>query len=106
MEPDDKDFINITVANIADDYSTAEPFDISKYITNIDVSGDDTFDFILDTHTRYDNSYGVVPVPENPTVYTSYEQRELHEKYPALQKAWEDYLNMYNLTQGEPPIVD
>jgi hypothetical protein len=47
-----------------------------------------------------------MPEKDSPSVYTSFEQREQHEKYPALKKAWEDYLNMYNLTQGDPPIVD
>lgn len=53
-----------------------------------------------------DTTYNICPTDLEPTVYTSYEQRAQHEKYPALQKAWEDYLTMYALTKGEPPIVD
>lgn len=53
-----------------------------------------------------DSTYGLTPENTNPEVYTSYVQREQHDKYPALKKAWDDYIAMYNMTQGEPPIVD
>lgn len=56
--------------------------------------------------TDIDYTYGVSPEATNPEVYTSHEQRAQHEKYPALKKAWEDYLHMYNLTKGDAPIVD
>lgn len=56
--------------------------------------------------TLSDSTYDVKPTERNPEVYTSHEQREQHDKYPALQKAWEDYIAMYNLTKGEPPYVD
>lgn len=70
----------------------------------IDVAANDN-NFIVDDIFA-DSTFGVTPTEKEPTVYTSYEQREQHEKYPALQKAWEDYLAMYALTKGEPPIVD
>lgn len=65
-----------------------------------------TINFDVSASTYSDISYGISPEASNPEIYTSHEQRERHEKYPALQKAWEEYLNMYNLTHGEPPIVD
>lgn len=99
MDPDD--FTKYQVVCDNTDYSV--DLDISKY--TITVTGDDTFNW-LNVDEKYDNSYSIVPESNNPTIYTSFEQREQHDKYPALKKAWEDYLNMYNLTQGDPPIVD
>lgn len=62
--------------------------------------------FELDDSVYTDISYGVAPEENNPEIYTSHEQREQHDKYPALKKAWDDYLAMYNLSRGEPPYVD
>jgi hypothetical protein len=106
MDPDDNMNFNITVSgdtNVTEDYNVV---DISKYTINI--SDDDTFQWAVDDidTVKYDNTYSIMPEKDSPSVYTSFEQREQHEKYPALKKAWEDYLNMYNLTQGDPPIVD
>lgn len=108
MNPDDNMNFQITC-----DVDVNGSLDVSEYsISNIDlskytisVSGDDTFNW-LDDSVKYDNTFSVIPEKDNPSVYTSFEQREQHDKYPALKKAWEDYLNMYNLTQGEPPVVD
>jgi hypothetical protein len=106
MENDDNMNVSITVNGDLDvtEAYTIDDLDLDKYIINI--TKDDAFRWNLDTGSSYDNSFGIIPEAAHPTVYTSYEQRALHEKYPALQKAWEDYLNMYNLTQGDPPIVD
>ena len=80
--------------------STTTP---SISIGNISVSTFD--DFIFDT-SIIDTTYNIQPSDNEPSVYTSHEQRQQHEKYPALEKAWNDYLAMYALTKGEPPIVD
>jgi hypothetical protein len=102
MENDDVTKYQVVCdTSVTDDYSV--DLDLSKY--TISVSGDDTFTW-LDDSVKYDNTFSIMPESNHPAVYTSYEQREQHEKYPALKKAWDDYLNMYNLTQGEPPIVD
>jgi hypothetical protein len=100
MEPEDNlDYITVDTG----------PSSIS-WVDAITVTPDDTetysINFDLSDSVYTDISYGVTPEENIPSVYTSYEQREQHEKYPALKKAWEDYLNMYNLTQGDPPIVD
>lgn len=108
MDPDDNMNFQITCdtavnddLNITEEYSV--DVDLSKY--TISITGDDTFTW-LDDSVKYDNTFSIMPEKENPSVYTSFEQREQHEKYPALKKAWEDYLNMYNLTHGDPPIVE
>jgi hypothetical protein len=106
MDPEDNMNVSITLSgdiSVTEEYNVSD-IDLSKYIINI--TSDDTYEWAVDTGTSYDNSFGIIPEVAQPTVYTSYEQRALHEKYPALKKAWEDYLNMYNLTQGEPPIVE
>lgn len=67
-------------------------------------ANDNDFNIVFDDFS--DTSFDVKPMENEPAVYTSHEQREQHEKYPALQKIWEDYLAMFALTKGEPPIVD
>lgn len=100
MDPDDdKEFEWLTDIENEGDISwtsinPASPLDI----VNIKID--------LDESIYSDISYGISPVDTAPAVYTSYEQREKHEKYPALKKAWEDYLNMFTLTEGEPPNVN
>jgi hypothetical protein len=97
----DKDEINKLFESLTlDDVTTsihtpiASPgvgtYDIEWSISNIDI----------------DTTYDIQPEESSPEVYTSHEQRIQHDKYPALQKAWEDYLNMYNLTKGSPPNVE
>lgn len=104
MDPEDNMNYQITcdIANSFDE-CTVSDIDLSKY--RISVTGDDTFSWI-DDGSKYDSTFSILPEKNNPSVYTSFEQREKHNKYPALQKAWEDYVNMYNLTEGEPPIVE
>lgn len=90
--------------------------DVSKFIQEyIEVVDTDTTydsDVTIDigniswTISDSDSSFNIVPEDTSPEIYTSHEQRDQHEKYPALKKAWEDYLSMYNLTKGDPPIVD
>lgn len=90
--------------------------DVSKFIQEyIEVVDTDTTydsDVTIDigniswTISDSDISFNIVPEDTSPEIYTSHEQRDQHEKYPALKKAWEDYLSMYNLTKGDPPIVD
>lgn len=97
MDPDDFKFTDETViedTQTSDDVS----WNISPSFVNINID--------LNDSVYTDISYGVSPEENNPEIYTSYEQREQHDKYPALKKAWEDYLNMFNLTKGDPPIVD
>lgn len=109
MDPDDFTKYQITCDTVINEDITVAheeysvDIDLSKY--TISISGDDTFSWIDDS-VKYDNTFSIIPEKDNPSVYTSFEQREQHDKYPALKKAWEDYLNMYNLTQGEPPIVE
>ena len=93
----DEDDIEAIIANIANDpgsftWSTAP--DNDNYLD---------FKIVADEYSDY--SFGISQDPLEKAIYTSYEQREQHDKYPALQKAWEDYLAMYALTKGEPPIV-
>jgi hypothetical protein len=106
MDPDDNMNYQITFDVVEYDEAeyTVSNVDIGNY--SINVTSDDSFDFILNTKSQYDNTFSVVPEKDNPSIYTSFEQREQHDRYPALKKAWEDYLNMYNLTQGDPPIVE
>lgn len=108
MDPDDNMNYQVTfdVSDSPDltEYTTVSDVDFSKY--NISITSDDTFDFVLDIKSQYDNTFSIIPEKDNPSIYTSFEQREQHDRYPALKKAWEDYLNMYNLTQGDPPIVE
>jgi len=102
MDPDDVIKYQVVCdTTTAEDYSV--DFDPDKY--TITITGDDTFNWLNDS-VKYDNTFSIIPEKDNPSVYTSFEQREQHDKYPALKKAWEDYLNMYNLTQGDPPIVE
>lgn len=85
----------------ANDYT----IDTSKWSISPGVSiNDSSWSVVFDDYN--DRSYGVLPIENNPAVYTSHVQREQHDKYPALKKAWEDYISMYNITQGEPPNVD
>lgn len=77
-------------------------YDPSSATFTIAVSGDTGMDYL----NINDYTYGVSPLSNEPTVYTSYEQREAHSKYPALEKSWQDYLAMYALSKGEPPIVE
>lgn len=97
MDPDDFKFIDgiIEEGNTSNDVSWAS---VTPSFVNINID--------LDDSVYTDISYGVAPEENNPAIYTSYEQREQHDKYPALKKAWEDYLAMFNLTKGEPPVVD
>jgi hypothetical protein len=100
MNPDD----TITVGNVSYqlDYDNVDSASISWSGINLDVDDDDyKIDFNIS-----DASYDIVSTGTNAEIYTSYQQREQHDKYPALQKAWDDYIAMYNLTKGEPPIVD
>ena len=94
-------------------YDSNSTYDYTEHkitwnISNANVSyvaaNDNDFNIVFDD--LIDTSFGVKPVDNEPAVYTSYEQREQHEKYPALQKIWEDYLAMFALTKGEPPNVD
>lgn len=84
-------------AETSDVYSWVSPTPIASPGVTIDTSDWDIFT---------DKSYGVQPEEINSEIYTSHEQRKRHDKYPALQKAWEDYIHMYNITNGEPPNVD
>lgn len=101
MNPDDDITITISgdLSHIDNMNTNGSGYTID--ISNITYNG---WEF-LDVDTN-DHSFGVIPDINNPSIYTSHEQREQHNRYPALQKAWEDYVNMYNLTQGEPPIVE
>ena len=54
----------------------------------------------------WDTTYDLKPETNEPAVYTSHEQRVRHEQYPAVQKAWEDYLTLFALSNGEPPFVE
>lgn len=108
MDPDDNMNYQITfdVSNSPDvtEYTTVSDIDLSNY--TVTITGDDVFDWLPNDSVKYDNTFSIIPEKDNPSIYTSFEQREQHDKYPALKKAWEDYLNMYNLTQGDPPIVE
>ena len=103
MDPDDNMNNGIIAYPIDTSDYTISDVDLVKY--TITVTGDDTFSW-GDDGSKYDSTFSIMPEKDSPSVYTSFEQREQHDKYPALKKAWEDYLNMYNLTQGDPPIVD
>jgi hypothetical protein len=103
MDPDDNMNNGIIAYPIDTSDYTISDVDLGKY--TITVTGDDTFSWV-DDGSKYDSTFSIMPEKDSPSVYTSFEQREQHDKYPALKKAWEDYLNMYNLTQGDPPIVD
>lgn len=119
MDPEDKIDItdllseNITWSGGSNDSYDATPEYVynSKLTWNVTfanvsnvASNDNTVDIMFDDFS--DTSFDVKPMENEPAVYTSHEQREQHEKYPALQKIWEDYLAMFALTKGEPPIVD
>ena len=97
MDPDDFKFIDEIVeeSDISNDISWVS---ITPSFSNINIFQDESI--------YTDISYGVSPEENNPAIYTSYEQREQHDKYPALKKAWEDYLTMFNLSKGEPPFVE
>jgi hypothetical protein len=109
MGGDDDDFETI-LANIA-----SATISISPGVTVGDddtdftwtITGDDNgFDLGNITLNNYDDvTYSIKQVENEPAIYTSDVQREQHEKYPALQKLWDDYLLMYALTKGEPPVV-
>lgn len=94
----DEDDIEAIIANIANDPGS--------FTWSVTPDNDNNIDFkiIMDEYSDY--SYNITPLPNEEAIYTSQQQREQHEKYPALQKAWEDYLAMFALTKGEPPIVD
>jgi hypothetical protein len=96
MEPDENKVTWTVVADQTEDevFYDYDSSDFKITFANIDINYDN------------DSTYGVVPEENNPLLYTSYEQREQHDKYPALKKAWEDYVKMFNLTKGEPPVVD
>ena len=102
MENDDD--ITITISGDLDIIDNVMNNDGSAYSLDISNITQSAWEF-LDVDST-DQTFSIVPEDNNPSIYTSYEQREKHNKYPALQKAWEDYVNMYNLTQGEPPIVE
>lgn len=108
MDPDDNMNYQITfdVSDSLDvtEYTTVSDIDLSNY--TVTITGDDAFDWLPNDSVKYDNTFSIIPEKDNPSIYTSFEQREQHDRYPALKKAWEDYLNMYNLTQGDPPIVE
>lgn len=106
MEDDDLEKL-LNQWAVTEDDSKNHSFSISPGVTieENDVSWiSPSFKIICDEYS--DSSYGVHPEFDNPTIYTSHEQREQHDKYPALKKAWEDYLAMYNITKGNPPNVD
>ena len=94
MESDDNINWNVIIDQPEDEIYEYDPKDFKITFADLNISYDN------------DSTYGVTPVEDNPEIYTSHKQRERHEKYPVLQKAWEEYLNMYNLTHGEPPNVD
>lgn len=123
MDPEDKIHVNdLTTGNIvkwtdyvydADapgggDYDSSNAGTINTAAWNITFSSvsanDNDFNIVLDDFS--DTTFSITPVENEPAVYTSHEQREQHDKYPALQKMWEDYLTMFALTKGEPPIVE
>lgn len=126
MDPEDKiDISELPSENItwsgggssdSYNYDSAPPYEYNGKVTwtsspgptvfvdNIVSPANDNFNFVFDD--LIDTSFDVKPMENEPAVYTSHEQREQHEKYPALQKIWEDYLAMFALTKGEPPIVD
>jgi hypothetical protein len=94
---------NITTSGDLDDGSDYITIDFSDRANTIDIN---SWTAISPSGVTYDTTFGLYPDDINREIYTSHEQRCRHEEYPALKKAWDDYLNMYNLTHGEPPIVD
>lgn len=113
MDPDDlaNDSIEAIIANITVNSSKLPNANVDDFFWAVTGDGSDyysspNFKIYVDQLNDNDSSYGVVPMDNEPAIYTSYEQREQHDKYPALQKLWEDYLAMYALTKGDPPIVD
>lgn len=54
----------------------------------------------------HDYNSDLTKVGGAPEIYITAEQQERHDKYPALQKAWEDYIALFALSKGEPPVVE
>lgn len=91
-----EDDISKIIEQLTEEGTTGFKISPGVYVNEWDVSH---------TFTDIDYTYGVSPEDNNPSIYTSHEQRLQHDKYPALKKAWEDYIAMYNIVKGEPPIV-
>ena len=80
--------------------------DSSKWRISPAMAGDESSWSVVFDEYSTDISYNLKPEQGVPEVYTSQDQRDRHDKYPALQKAWEDYIALFALSKGEPPIVE
>lgn len=51
------------------------------------------------SYYNVDGEWKVIPAEKDPRV--TKKMKELHDRFPALQKAWDEYMTLYNMCCGE-----
>lgn len=52
-----------------------------------------------DSYYHVDGEWKVIDLNTDPVV--SKKMKRLHEQFPALEKAWQEYMTIYNLCDGK-----
>lgn len=94
------------VANLINtviDYCFGTAVNKNSNIYHTYTSGNTTITVPAYDYTVYYYPNNPQAMENEPTIYTTPDQLQAHEMFPALEQAWQDYLAIYRLTKGQIP---